>query len=157
MLSYTDSDYVDDLDDRKSTSGFVFLMCGGAIAWSSKKHLIVALSTTEAEYIATISCATQGIWMKRILDKIGKNHDDCIVIRCDNSSTIQLSKNPVFHGRSKHIEVRFHYLRDQTREGRVKLIHCGTQDQVADIMTKPLKLDTFIRLRKMLGVLEVPN
>jgi len=122
VLSYTDSDYAGDLDDRKSTLGFVFLMCGGAIAWSSKKQPIVALSTTEAEYIAAVSCATQGIWMKRILDKIGKNHDDCIVIRCDNSSTIQLSKNPVFHGRSKHIEVRFHYLRDQTREGRVKLI-----------------------------------
>ncbi|XP_050890592.1 secreted RxLR effector protein 161-like [Lathyrus oleraceus] len=139
VLSYTDNDYAGDLDDRKSTSGFVFLMCGGVIAWSSKKQPIVALSTTEAEYIAAVSCATQGIWMKRILAKIGKNHDDYIVIRCDNSYTIQLSKNPVFHGRSKHIEVRFHYPRDQTREGRVKLIHCGTQDQVADIMTKPLK------------------
>lgn len=155
--AYTDSDYAGDLDDRKSTSGFVFLMAGGAVSWSSKKQSIVALSTTEAEYIAAVSCATQGVWMARILEKIGQNIEGCITIKCDNSSSIQLSKNPAHHGRSKHIEVRFHYLRELTADGKVKLIHCGTQDQLADIMTKPLKLVTFEKLRKKLGLVETPE
>lgn len=154
---YTDSDYAGDLDDRRSTSGFVFLIAGGVVSWSSKKQPIVALSTTEAEYIAAVSCATQGIWIMRVLGRIRKNQESCITIKCDNSSIIQLSKNPVLHGRSKRIEVRIHYLRDLTKEGKVKLVHCGTQDQLADIMTKPLKLDTFRKLKKLLGIVEMPK
>lgn len=154
---YTDSDYAGDLDDRRSTSGFVFLIAGGAVSWSSKKQPIVALSTTEAEYIAAVSCATQGIWITRVLGRIGEHQESCIIVKCDNSSTIQLSKNPVLHGRSKHIEVRFHYLRNLTKEGKVKLVHCGTQDQLADIMTKPLKLDTFKKLKDSLGIVEMPK
>lgn len=157
LQAYTDSDYAGDLDDRKSTSGFVFLIAGGAVSWCSKKQPIVALSTTEAEYIAAVSCATQAIWLTRVLGEIGEEDEDCILIKCDNNSAIQLSKNPVHHGRSKHIEVRFHYLRELTKEGKVKLIHCGTQDQVADIMTKPLKLDTFKKLKKMMGIVEMPK
>ena len=95
--------------------------------------------------------------MARVLDKVGESLEECITIKCDNSSTIQLSKNPIHHGRSKHIEVRFHYLRELTGEGKVKLIHCGTKDQLADIMTKPLKLETFVKLREMLGLVEVPK
>lgn len=76
---------------------------------------------------------------------------------CDNSSTIKLSRNPVLHGSSKHIDVRFHFLRDLTREGTLKLVHCGTQEQLADLMTKPLKLDVFQKLRDQLGVCQVPE
>jgi hypothetical protein len=75
---------------------------------------------------------------------------------CDNSSTIKLSKNPVMHGQSKHIGVRFHFLRDLTKEGIVELIYCGTRDQAADVMTKPLKLESFLKMRELLGVREVP-
>ena len=76
---------------------------------------------------------------------------------CDNSSTIKVSKNPVMHGRSKHIDVRFHFLRDLTKEEVVKSVHCGTNDQVADILTKPLKLEVFLKFREKLGVCKVPN
>ena len=75
----------------------------------------------------------------------------------DNSSTIKLSKNPVMHGRSKHIDVRFHFLRDLTKKGVVELVHCGTQDQIANVLIKPLKLDLFLKLRELMGVCEVPN
>ena len=75
----------------------------------------------------------------------------------DNNSIIKLSKNLVMHGRSKHIDVRFHFLRDLTKDGVVELKHCGTQEQIADIMTKPLKLDAFLKLRKLLGMCEVPG
>lgn len=93
--------------------------------------------------------------MRRVLKKLGHSQEGCTTVMCDNNSTIKLSKNPVMHGRSKHIDVRFHFLRDLTKDGEVELVHCGTQEQVADLMTKPLKLDTFQKLRKMLGVCEV--
>lgn len=149
LLAYTDSDYAGDVDDRKSTSGYVFLLGGGAVSWSSRKQP-VTLSTTEAEFVAAGSCACQCVWMRRILERLGHSQDNCTVVLCDNSSTIKLSKNPVLHGRSKHIDVRFHFLRDLTRDGVVELKHCGTQEQVADIMTKPLKLEVFLRLRDCL-------
>lgn len=152
LLAFTDSDYAGDVDDRKSTSGYVFLMCEGAVSWSSKKQPVVALSTTEAEFVAAAACACQGVWMKRILNQLGHTNCKCISVLCDNNSTIKLSRNPVMHGRSKHIDVRFHFLRDLTRDGAVKLEYCGTNEQVADVMTKPLKLETFEKFRKLLGV-----
>ncbi|RVW42604.1 Retrovirus-related Pol polyprotein from transposon RE1 [Vitis vinifera] len=146
-----------DVDDRKSTSGYVFLLSEGAVAWYSKKQPVVTLSTTEAKFVAAASCACQGVWMRRVLEKLGHSQGKCTIVLCDNSSTIKLSKNPVMHGRNKHIDVRFHFLRDLTRKGVVELKHCGTQEQVADIMTKPLKLDVFLKLRELLGVSVVPR
>lgn len=151
---YTDSDYAGDLDDRKSTSGFFFLFGTAAVSWSSKKQPIVSLSTTEAEYIAAASCACQCIWMRRILEELGQKEEKKTVIQCDNISTIKLSKNVVFHGKSKHIDVRFHFLRNLVKDEIVELSHCSSQDQLADIMTKPLKLDQFLKFRNMLGMIE---
>uniref|UniRef100_A0A2N9EXA4 Integrase catalytic domain-containing protein n=1 Tax=Fagus sylvatica TaxID=28930 RepID=A0A2N9EXA4_FAGSY len=104
LMAYTDSDYAGDVDDRKSTSGYVFLLSEGAVSWSSKKQPVVALSTTEAEFVAAASCACQGVWMRRVLEKLGHPQGKCTTVLCDNSSTIKLSKNPVMHGRSKHID-----------------------------------------------------
>lgn len=123
LLAFTDSDYAGDVDDRKSTSGYVFLMSSGAVSWSSRKQLIVTLSTTEAEFVAAAACACQAIWMREILKKLGHLQEDCTTVMCD-SSTIKLSKNPVMHGRSKHIDVCFHFLRDLTKDGVVELVHC---------------------------------
>lgn len=152
LKAYSDSDYAGDVEDRRSTSGYVFLLSGGAVAWSSKKQSVVTLSTTEAEYVAAVACACQSIWMKRVLNSLGFSSCKCVKILCDNSSSIKLSKNPVLHGRTKHIDVRFHFLRDLVKEGVVELVHCGTSDQVADIMTKPLKLESFLKFRDLLGV-----
>lgn len=130
----------------------MFLLNEGAVSWSSKKHHVVTLSTTEAEFVTAASCACLGVWMRRVLEKLGHPQGKCTTVLCDNSSTIKLSKNLVMHGRSKHIDVRFHFLRDLTRDGVVELKHCVTQEQVADIMTKPLKLDVFLKLRESMGV-----
>ncbi|TXG65900.1 hypothetical protein EZV62_007175 [Acer yangbiense] len=157
LLAFTDSDYAGDMEDRKSTSGYVFLMSSSAVSWCSKKQPIVTLSTTEAEFVAATVCACQGVWMKRILKELGHSDGGCTTIMCDNSSTIKLSKNLVMHGRSKHIDVRFHFLRNLTKDGTIELVHCGSQDQVADIMTKPLKLEVFQNLRKLLGVCEISD
>ncbi|KAL6347708.1 hypothetical protein AAG906_026237 [Vitis piasezkii] len=94
----------------------------------------------------------QAIWLRRILEGLNHAQHDSTTVYCDNSSTIKLSKNPVMHGRCKHIDVRFHFLRELTKDGTVEMVHCHTQEQVADIMTKPLKLDAFLKLRDLLGV-----
>jgi len=99
----------------------------------------MTLSTTKAKYIAAAYCACQCIWLRRVLKQLCHKGEKSTLIQCDNNSTIKLSKNPVFHGRSKHIDIRFHFLRDLTKDKVVQLSYCNSQDQVADIMTKPLK------------------
>ncbi|XP_048227206.1 secreted RxLR effector protein 161-like [Ricinus communis] len=156
-VGYTDSDYAGDVEDRKSTSGYVFMLGAGAVAWSSRKQPIVTLSTTEVEFVAAAACASQAIWMKRIFEKLSQEESKCTTIYCDNSSKIKLSKNPVLHGRSKHIDVRFHFLPDLTKDGIVELVHCGTQNQLVDLMTKPLTVVVFQKFRSQLGVCCVPE
>jgi len=157
LSAYSDSDYAGDVEDRKSTSGYVFMLSSGAISWSSKKQPIVTLSTTEAEFISATSCACQAIWLRRILQQLGQNQEESTTIHCDNSSAIKLCKNPVLHGRSKHIDVRFHFIRELTNMGVVEVIHCNTQNQIADIMTKPLKNDAFVKLRGLMGICSMPS
>jgi len=157
LSAYSDSDYAGDVEDRKSTSGYVFMLSSGAISWSSKKQPIVTLSTTEAEFISATSCACQAIWLRRILQQLGQNQKESTTIHCDNSSAIKLCKNPVLHGRSKHIDVRFHFIRELTNMGVVEVIHCNTQNQIADIMTKPLKNDAFVKLRGLMGICSMPS
>ena len=155
LVAYTDSDYAGDLEDRKSTSGYVFLLSSGAVSWTSKKQPMVSLSTTEAEFIAAASCACQAIWLRRVLEKLGQKQEEAVTVFCDSNSAIKLSKNPVMHGRTKHIDVRFHFLRELTKDGSVELVHCSSEDQLADVMTKPLKLEQFLKLRKYLGVCSI--
>jgi hypothetical protein len=113
---------------------------------------VVTLSTTEAEFIAAASCACQGIWMRIILEKLGHTQLGSMTVYCNNSSIIKLSKNSVLHGRSKHIDVRFHFLCDLTKDGTLELAHCNSHNQIADIMTKPLKFEAFEKLRGLLGM-----
>lgn len=114
-------------------------LCVGA----PKKQPVVTLSTTEAEFIAAANCACQTVWLRRILKQLDMTQNKTSVIYCDNSSTIKLSKNPVLHGRSKHIDIKFHFLRDLVKEGVIELSHCKSEEQVVDVMTKPLKLEAF--------------
>lgn len=95
LVAYSDSDYAGDLDDRRSTSGYSFMLSNGAVSWSSKKQPVVSLSTTEAEFISAAACACQAVWMRRILEKLGHVQNGGTTMYCDNSSAIKLSKNPV--------------------------------------------------------------
>ncbi|KAI3713826.1 hypothetical protein L1987_72412 [Smallanthus sonchifolius] len=152
---FTDSDYARDVADRKSTSGYVCILSQAAICWSSRKQGIVTLSSTEAEYVAATICAGHCVWLKGLLEEISNEELGTIEIQCDNSSTIKLSKNPVLHRKTKHIDVRYHYLRDLVNEEIIKLLFCPTADQVADVMTKPVKLDSFEKMRKKMGVYKI--
>ncbi|KAL8155990.1 hypothetical protein AgCh_001157 [Apium graveolens] len=124
-VSLLSSDYAGSVEDKRSTSGYVFMLSGAAVAWSSRKQPIVTLSTTEAEFVAAAGSSCQAIWMQRVLRKLGYRGNETTVIFCDNSSTIKLSKNPVMHGRNKHIDVRYHFLRELVNDGIVQLQFCA--------------------------------
>ena len=113
---------------------------------------MVCQYTTEVEFIVATSCTCQTVWLKRVLEKLGLNQDKTTIIHCDSSFAIKLSKNPVMHCYSKHIDVCFHFLRELTKTSTVELVYCITQDQLANIMTKPLKIDAFLKLQALLGI-----
>ena len=152
LVGYIDSDWVGSVDDRKSTSGYVFHMGSGAISCASKKQPIVALSAAEAEYVAATAATCQAIWMRRMLRSLCQEQVKGIVIYCDNSSAIASSKNSVFHKRTKHIDTKFHYIRELVNNGEIILQHCKTEEKYADILTKPLGQKTFEFLRKCFGM-----
>jgi len=152
LHGFCDSDYAGDIDDRKSTSGFIFFMGGCAFSWSSKKQPIVTLSTCESEYVAATSCTCHAIWLRRLLKELHLPQVEATEIYVDNKSAQALAKNPVFHDRSKHIDTRYHFIRECISRKEVELKYVKTQDQVADIFTKPLKFEDFQRLRAKIGV-----
>lgn len=150
---YSDADWGGDTKDRKSYSGFVFLMGGCAISWESKKQTAVALSTTEAEYYALSTAVKEGIYLKRLFEEIGKYATNKpILIKCDNLSTQQLAKNPVYRSRTKHIDIRYHHVRDEISKGAVELAYVATKDMVADVLTKNLSKDKHSKFVKQMGL-----
>ncbi|RVW83084.1 Retrovirus-related Pol polyprotein from transposon TNT 1-94 [Vitis vinifera] len=141
LVGYTDSDWAGCLEDRKSTSGYMFSLGSGAVCWSSKKQAVTALSSSEAEYTAATSSACQAVWLRRILVDINQEHEEPTVIYCDNKAAIAMTKNPAYHGRTKHVDIRVHFIRDLVVEGKVVLQYCNTNEQVADVLTKALSRD----------------
>jgi hypothetical protein len=123
-------------------------------AWMSKKQASISLSTVEAEYITARSCCTQLLWMKTLLGDYGF-FQDTMVINCDNTSAINISKNPVLHSRTKHVDIRHHILRDLVESEVVSLSFISTENQLADIFTKPLDGSRFESLRKAIGVCDM--
>jgi hypothetical protein len=127
------------------------------VSWLSKKQSSVSLSTAEAEYIAATTCCTQVLWMKQTLTDIQVEYDEPIPIYCDNTSAISISKNPVMHSKTKHIPIKYHFLREQVAEKNIRVEYVGTKEQVADIFTKPLPREAFEYLRQRLGVISTPK
>jgi hypothetical protein len=170
LFGYTDSDWAGDKDSRKSTSGYIFTLYGGAISWKSTKQSIVATSSTEAEYIACSEGVKEALWLRRLMLEIQGNpstkpfyysHEieaqnqlrilyetsiprplqqtkDSQTIFVDNQGAIKLSQNPRQHNRTKHIDVRYHFIRESCRQGLIKLVHVPTEEMLADILTKSL-------------------
>ena len=143
LFGFTNSDYAGDVDDRKSMVGYVFMMGSTVVLWCSKKQPIVTLSTTKVEFVAATTCACQTIWLRKILEELHFKQLEPIPIYCDNISTIKLSKNLILHWKSKHIDVKYHFLRDLTKDWAIDLIYCKSEDQIVDLFTKPLKLFVF--------------
>jgi len=154
LAGFCDADWAGCLDDRHSTSGGCFFLGNNLVAWHSKKQNCVSLSTAEAEYIALGSCCTQLLWMRQMLVDYGIISDPMLV-HCDNMSAINLSKNPVQHSRTKHVDIRHHFVRELVEMKIVILEHVSTERQLADLFTKPLDYNTFLGLRKALGIVNL--
>ncbi|GJS59412.1 hypothetical protein Tco_0654196 [Tanacetum coccineum] len=137
-IIYTDSDHARDYVDRKSTNGMCTYMGCFLTSWFSKKQTALAIFTTKAEYVFTGKAFQQALWMKQALVDYTIVLDD-IPILCDNKGAIDLSKNPVLHSRTKHIEIRHHFLRDNIQKGNISIEKVSFEDNIADILTKPLK------------------
>ncbi|GKV09408.1 hypothetical protein SLEP1_g20916 [Rubroshorea leprosula] len=151
-VSLVSSDWAGSVDDRKSTSGYIFNLGSGAVSWSSKKQECTALSSSEAEYVATSSAACQAIWMRRIMKDLQQVQEKATKIFCDNKATILMTKNLVFHGRTKHIELHHHFIRGAVADGLIALEYCSTSDQVADGFTKGICFSKFMKFHNSLGV-----
>jgi hypothetical protein len=156
LFGYSDSDYAGCKVDRKSTSGTCQFLGWSLVSWSSKKKNCVALSTAEAKYIAAGACCAQLLWMKQTLRDFGCDFKR-IPLLCDNESAIKLADNPVQHSRTKHIDIRHHFLRDHEAKGDIELCHVNTENQLANIFTKPLDETRFCFLRSELNILDSRN
>ena len=128
LIAYLEADWAECVDDRRSTSGTTFFLGNCLVSWSSKKQSSVSLSTAEAEYIAAVACCTQILWMKQTLQDIHVTCDESIQILCDKTSAISISKNPVMHSKTKHIPIKFHFLREKVTDKNIKLEFIGTKE-----------------------------
>jgi hypothetical protein len=154
LVGYSDASWSDDVDTRRSTSGYVFTLAGGPIAWNSKRQDDVSLSTMEAEYKALCAAVQEAIWLKRILLELGLSEDNKgpIVIFEDNQSCIAFTKDPKNHSRAKHIDTKLHFVREQIVLNSVDVRYCPTKLMLADVLTKPIPAPQFYLLLNLVGM-----
>ncbi|CAL2255250.1 unnamed protein product [Prunus armeniaca] len=151
LIGFCDSDWGGSIEDSKSTSGYAFSFGSGVFSWASVKQNCVALSTAELEYISALEATAQTIWLRFVLEDFGELQTEATPLQCDNTSAIAITKNSVFHQKTKHIDRRYHFIKDALQEGIIDLVYCPTNEQLAEIFIKPLA-DRFNYLRSMLGV-----
>ena len=156
LHGYTDADWAGSVVDRKSTSRCFFTLGSASISWMSRKQKSVALSAAEVEYIVASMAYCEVAWLRKLFSELFGHVLDTTVILCDNQSGIHLSENFVFHNQSKHIDIRYHFVWDMVQRGVVRLHHIGTDQQVADILTKPLGKVKFLTFREKLGIMDRP-
>lgn len=152
LIGYSDADHAGDIETRRSTSGYIFKFNDGVISWSSERQKSVSISTMEAEYIAASEATRELVWIRRLLDEILENDLNVPLYFMDNQSAIKLIKNPEFHKRSKHIDIRYHFVREKFEEGEFVLEYVSSNNMIADIFTKPLPREKFNYLRTLTGV-----
>jgi hypothetical protein len=152
LSGYTDADWAGSVNHRKITPGCCFSLGSTMISWQSRKQSSIALNTMEAEYIVACFASCEAIWLRNLLIGLFDLEMRGTMILCDNQSCIKMTKNPVFHDRSKHIEICYHFIRDMVQRGALKLQYISTDEQVADVLTKPLSRVKFEHFRDKLGI-----
>lgn len=153
LCGYTDADFGGCRIDRKSTSGSCHFLGNCLVSWFSKKQNAISLPTTETKYVAASAYCAQLLWMKHTLNDFGLTYDN-MPIFCDNTSAINSTKNPIQHSRTKHIDIKHHFIRDLVQKGESCIDYVCSKDQIADIFSKTLPLDQFAYLRSKLDILE---
>jgi hypothetical protein len=156
LIGYLDLNYTGCKVDRKSTSGCCQFLGRSLVSWSSKKQNSVAHSTVEAEHISNGNCCAQLLWMKQTLLDYGISFKN-VPHMCDNESAVKLATNPVQHSRTNHIDIRHHFLRDHVGKGDISIYSIETDNQLADIFTKPLDETRFCKLRSEMNVIDLSN
>ncbi|MCO5607397.1 hypothetical protein L7F22_061593 [Adiantum nelumboides] len=151
VVGYTDADYAGDLDKRRSTSGYLYTFAGGAISWLSRLQSCVTLSTIEAEYVAASKACKEAIWLTRLVGDLGIVRE-IPVLHCDSQSAIQLARNRVFHAKTKHVNVRYHFIREVLEDKRLQLVKVHTDDNPADLLTKSLSSERFTHCTELMGI-----
>ena len=152
LTGFSDADWAGDLDTRCSTSGYLFQINGCTVSWCSKRQLTVAKSSTEAGYVALSASCQEAIWLRMLLTDIGFKQLLPTVIHEDNQSASELTRNPRFHNRTKHIDVSFHFVREQVTCNAIEIQYCPTEEMTADILTKGLPRMKFEELRNLVGI-----
>lgn len=145
LIGYSDADWGQSLVNRRSTSGYAYTLAGGIISWSAKKQPTVALSTMEAEYMALAHAAKEAIWLRRLLAELGVSSADSTTLYTDNQAAITYAHEYQFHARSKHIDIRHHFIRERIVDSDIAVIHCASEDNSADMLTKALARPTHSR------------
>ena len=140
LTGYVDADLAGNVDNRKSTTGYVYTLGGTAVSWASQLQKIVSLSTTEAEYVAVTEASKEMIWLQGFLEELGKKQENNILY-CDSQSAIHLAKNPSFHSRTKHIQVRYHFIRLILEDKILKLEKISGAQNLADMLMKAVTTD----------------
>ncbi|KAL0301601.1 UNVERIFIED_CONTAM: Retrovirus-related Pol polyprotein from transposon RE1 [Sesamum radiatum] len=153
--AYSDADYAGSKDDRKSTSGYCTYVGGNLVTWRSKKQMTVARSSAEAEYRAMAHTTSEILWLKNLLKELGFMYDDPVPIHCDNQAAIHIASNPVFHERTKHIEVDCHFVREAIMSQKIYTPFTPSSEQRADIFTKALGRKQFDVLCNKLGMIDI--
>ncbi|XP_074360137.1 secreted RxLR effector protein 161-like [Apium graveolens] len=138
LTGYSDSDVAGHVEDRRSTGGMVFYLDDGLVTWASQKQRSVALSSCEGEFMAATAAACQAIWLWKMVSQVTGKHVEPVVLYLDNKSAIDLTKNFVFHGQSKYINIRYHFIRECVENGDILVKHVSTDLQRADVLTKAL-------------------
>ncbi len=152
LRGYCDADWGGDANERCSTTGYVFFVGVGTISWNCKRQPTIALSTTEAEYMATSQCTKEAIWLKKLMADVGLVQVGAITIMCDNQGCIALAKNPTHHSRTKHVDIQHHFIQEKLESGEIGLKYCPTQDMVADVLTKALAKERHQNLTRSMGL-----
>ena len=152
LVGFCDADWAGDASDRRSTTGYVFMLGGGAISWNSKKQPTIALSTTEAEYMAVSQCTREALWLRQLMSDVGLEQEKSTPIMCDNQGAIALVKNPTHHARSKHIDIQHHFVREKVESDVIALQYIPTERMVADVLTKALAKPRHEDLRQEMGL-----
>ena len=152
LYGYIDVDWDGSISDRKSTSGGFYSLGSAMISWFRRKQSSVALSTAKAEYIEACSACCEAIWLRKMMSGLFNLELDTTIILCENQSCIKMIENPIFHDRSKHIEIRYFYIQDMMQKGAIKLQYVSNDEQIVDVLTNPLSWVKFKYFRDKLGV-----